>query len=534
MLKFAVPAAILAVSSGIPIPTDAQLEWYRDEVTAIGHFNMGTFQACGIGGVRVEGRGPLLDGITVPPAETFAPTNVNATQWIEALSSFGVKHAVLVVSHGCGFNTFPSDTSFPEFNFTWSYSVKNSPWMGGKGDIARLFVDACKKYGIKPGFYHGLENNAFLNVRNGKVQPNPQPGQAKLTQEQYVQVVTQNLRQLWTNYGQLAEVWFDGGMPTETVQPLLELLNELQPNTVSFQGPGRNVARWCGTESGHPQYPVWSTADSSGNPGQGSPDGKVFVPAEVDTCFQTTKSASKVDAPVGGCWFYDAQDVPKSVAELASIYADSVGNNANLLLDWTPRPDGTLRPDHIQRYTEFGQFLKCYETSKKTVGPFYGTSQVVDLTGIDAERVAISEDLMNGQLIRKFDLFLDGEKFSNGSSVGHKRIVMFPNVTSHKSFSINITESVSTPTVTLSFYHCMRFPSGSGCGIQEGYAYKVLSRNLIRNITNLSVSDCCKACRADSSCSVFVDSPQKVCSLLFATSGGEAEAGATSGTPLRE
>eukprot|EP01060_Flectonema_neradi_P003842 TRINITY_DN12502_c0_g1_i1.p1 TRINITY_DN12502_c0_g1~~TRINITY_DN12502_c0_g1_i1.p1 ORF type:complete len:537 (+),score=80.63 TRINITY_DN12502_c0_g1_i1:58-1668(+) len=536
MLKFALPAAVLALASGVPVPTGAQLEWYRDEVTAIGHFNMGTFQACGIGGIRMEGRGPLREnGVQLPPPETFAPTNVNVTQWTEALGSFGVKHAVLVVSHGCGFNTFPSDTSFPEFNFTWSYSVKNSPWMNGKGDIARLFVDACKKYGIKPGFYHGIVNNAFLNVVKGIVQPNPQPGQANITQEQYVQVVTQNLRQLWTNYGQLAEVWFDGGMAPETSEPLLKLLNELQPNTVAFQGPGKNVVRWCGTESGHPQYPLWSTANSSGTSGQGSPDAPEFVPAEVDTCFQTPKAGenTQVSAPYGGCWFYNERDVPKSVAELASIYADSVGNNANLLLDWSPQPDGTLRQDHIERYQEFGKFLSCYETAKKTVGPFT-SSQSVDLSDVNVERVAISEDLTNGQLVRSFDLYLDGQKFTTGSSVGHKRIVMFPNVTSYKSFSMNITGAVSTPKVSLSFYHCMRFPAGSGCGIQSGFAFIISPGNLIRNISSSSVDDCCKACRADSACSVFVDSPQKVCSLLSSQSGLVSSPGYTSGTPLRQ
>jgi hypothetical protein len=37
--------------------------------------------------------------------------------------------------------------------------------MGGNGDIAKLFIAACKKYGIRPGFYHGAMNNAFLNVQ---------------------------------------------------------------------------------------------------------------------------------------------------------------------------------------------------------------------------------------------------------------------------------------------------------------------------------------------------------------------------------
>ncbi len=217
-----------------PKPTAAQLRWMADEIGAIGHFNMGTFQACGIG---IDGS--VAEGISVPPASTFAPTDVQPEQWIKALVSAGVKRAVLVVSHGCGFNTFPSRTNFTLSDgrhFEYNYSVANSPWMDGKGDIARMFVDACRKHGIRPGFYHGSVNNAFLNVRGGKVaNPTGIPGQAVLTEDEMYKVLLTNLRQLWTDYGPLAEVWFDGGVPAGVATSLWALHQELQPDAVAFQ-----------------------------------------------------------------------------------------------------------------------------------------------------------------------------------------------------------------------------------------------------------------------------------------------------------
>ena len=78
-----------------------------DEIGAIGHFNMGTFEACGIG---VDGS--LAERISVPPASTFAPRDVEPEQWIKALASACVKRAVLVVSHGCGFNTVSKIMNF--------------------------------------------------------------------------------------------------------------------------------------------------------------------------------------------------------------------------------------------------------------------------------------------------------------------------------------------------------------------------------------------------------------------------------------
>lgn len=154
----------------------------------------------------MEGSGADREQIGLPTPSTFAPLTVDAEGWVKALASFGVTRAVLVVSHGCGFNTFPSRTAFPEFAFEYNYSVKHSPWKNGTGDIARDFVTACAKYGIRPGFYHGAMNNAFLNVRSGKVASSWIPGQAIITQDQYTKILLANLRQLWTDYGPLAEV----------------------------------------------------------------------------------------------------------------------------------------------------------------------------------------------------------------------------------------------------------------------------------------------------------------------------------------
>ena len=89
LLAFGAAAAQLAHDPPAPlaVPTSAQLRWAADEVSAIGHFNMGTFEACGIGDVRPgHGMDPLAPrGITLPPPETFAPTNVDVEGWLDAL-----------------------------------------------------------------------------------------------------------------------------------------------------------------------------------------------------------------------------------------------------------------------------------------------------------------------------------------------------------------------------------------------------------------------------------------------------------------
>lgn len=542
-----------APPTSVAQPTKSQLTWMQDEVAAIGHFNMGTFEACGIG---IEG-----NGIAVPPPSTFAPTNVDVEGWLQALKSFGAKHAVLVVSHGCGFNTFPSRTAFPEFDFVYNYTVASSPWKSGKGDIAAMFVAACQKYGIRPAFYHGAMNNAFLNVRSGVVGTSHVPGQAVVTQDQYTKILLANLRQLWTDYGELAEVWFDGGYPIGTETLITDLLKELQPNAVAFQGPGANIVRWVGTESGHAAYPCWSANSAKGVRGSGAFGGPVFDPAEADTCFQGSKGGKKDEknapsAPYGGCWFFNNNLVPKTLAELVDTYHLTVGSNALLLLDWSPNQTGGLRADHVRRYNEFGGYIaSCYQVAPvaalkvpvtiATAGD--GAVLLLPAAGSSVDRVVLMEDQTSGQRIQAFTLsFKQTASDASwteiaitpaGSSIGHKRIVLLPTpLVNAYAIAMNVTSGVlgnSKAAIThFEARNCSRTPIPTGCSALKDFAYKIVASITLKVAKNLDVTQCCLLCRSTTGCAVFVHTAAAGCTILSANQGGDAESGTTSGAPL--
>ena len=441
-MKWALLAACAAsvAATTYPLPSAAQVRWMRDEVTGMGSYNMGTYEACGIGAVTFEGNSNNAkpDYIYLPKGDVFNPTNLDVEQWIVALKTAGVKHAVLTLSHGCGYALYPTNTAFPSFNFTYAYNIRESPYKGGKGDIAREFVDSCRRHGIRPGFYNGVMNNAYLNVVRGvAIQKKAYEGQVIVTQDQYTQIILANLRQQWTDYGELAEVWFDGGYPKGAEAQIAALFKELQPTCVAFGGPAdqQNDARWVGTETAHPGYPIWSTAKSSGDAGRGEADGPVFVPAESDSCFQT-RSAGLVDrdvkysGPYGGCWFYNPQYVPKSVKELMSMYHDTVGANAYLMIDWSPRPQGDLPESHLARYIEWGDYrAACYtpvfEASPAQLGNFTGSNAVSFQVpaGVQVDRLSIGEDQEFGQRIRTYTISdATGAQLTNGTSVGNRRI----------------------------------------------------------------------------------------------------------------
>jgi alpha-L-fucosidase len=375
-------------------------------------------------------------------------------------------------------------------------------------------------------------NNAFLNVHSGKVADGRSCSFCPdITQEQYEQVLLANLRQLWTDYGELAEVWFDGGVPSDVSDPLASLLEELQPNAVAFQGPGSNGIRYCGTESGHVAYPFWSTAKSSKDKGAGSPDGAVFAPGESDTCFQ----GGRGNGPYGGCWFYNHGMVPKSLPELVGHYHDTVGRNAFSLLDWTPTQDGDIRADHLQRYEEYGDWLRgCYSVPVASVGPVVaGEAALLSLPeGSQFDRLVIQEDLSKGEFVRSYKVALDGTDLASGSSVGHKRIVLLNNTMSGQELSVSFSsESNSASLAHIAAFNCSSTPEPEGCSFQQAFRYKIVDDITLSTTQGSSPQACCEACRAESECAVFVLDTDKTCTLLSANQGGDAEDGVLSGSP---
>ncbi|KAJ9458703.1 Alpha-L-fucosidase 1 [Diplonema papillatum] len=463
-------ACLVAASAALPLPTADQLRWFEDEITGQGTFNMGTYDACGIGAVTLEGssRHAQAEYVSLPPGAAFNPVSLDVESWVKGLAAANMTHSLLTLSHGCGYVLFPVNTTLPPTGAAYNYTIRQSPYANGTADIARLYVDACRKYGVRPGFYFGIMNNAFLNVIGGVAQQQRSyAGQVIVTQAEYTAIFLANLRQAWTDYGELAEIWFDGGFPEGTGPQISALLQELQPGAVVFQGPGGNAVRWCGTESGMLTAPVWCNAASSGTSGSGSIDGTGFFPAEADTCFQTGSAGEEVAAPYAGCWFYNPDMVPKSLKQLVASYHATVGINAVLNLGWTPNQDGVLPAAHAQRYQEFGDFVRgCYVgnvtlevISSPVALPSMSFSVSANKTAT-VDRVVLQEDLTRGQRVTNFSLSVDGAAVVSAQSMGHKHIALLAapmQLTPASNITLTVHQSLDIPYIrSLVFHMCER------------------------------------------------------------------------------
>ncbi len=293
------------------------------ETTAFLHFTVNTFTG------KEWGDGTESE-------EIFNPSNFDADQIIGTLKSAGFKMAIITAKHHDGFCLWPS-------KFT-EHSVKNSPWKNGNGDVVKEIADACKRHGIKFGFYLSPWDRHEASYGS--------PG--------YNTFYKNQLTELLTNYGPVYELWFDGakGENAKGMQYDFDgywsLVRKLQPTAVMFSDAGPDV-RWVGNERGNAGETCWSTIDLEGlAPGKADPAylntgdkaGTSWVPAETDVSIRPG-------------WFYHPEEdsLVKDGKALANLYYQSVGRNSLLLLNVPPNQSGLISAADSNNLMDFKKIL---------------------------------------------------------------------------------------------------------------------------------------------------------------------------------
>jgi len=402
-----------SINEIVVLPTIQQQQWANAEIGVLIHFDMPVFKP------KYNWR---RDMGKHPDASVFNPTELNTDQWIEAAKAAGAKYAVLVAKHCSGFSLWPTKAH--------DYNISKSPYKNGKGDIVKEFIASCKKYGIKPGIYASTTANGYLMVDNpGKVISGDEE-----EQKRYNKIVEKQITELWTNYGSLFEIWFDGGvLPVEQGGfDILSMVQKYQPNAIAFQGPFgyANNIRWVGNEEGLAPYPCWARADSTTSASgviqikglNGNPNGLYWCPGEADFPLRKNNTFQ-------GGWFWHEGEDDKlfSLDELMEKYTKSVGRNTNMLLGIVIDNRGLVPDADVKRLKEFG--IEVKKTFSNMLAKTSGNGNLYELTLTSQQRISyvvIQEDISKGEQIREYKLFgrSNGkwEVIAKGQSVGHKRI----------------------------------------------------------------------------------------------------------------
>jgi alpha-L-fucosidase len=437
--------------NAMPLPTRQQLAWHEMEFYLFMHFGPNTFTD------KEWGHGD-------EPEDIFNPTALDCRQWARIAKSAGAKGIIITAKHHDGFCLWPSKYS--------THTVRESKWKNGKGDVLKELSQACKEYGLKFGVYISPWD------RN-----HPKYGTAE-----YNDVFVNMMKEIFTNYGPVWELWWDGANgegPNGKRQVydwdrFKKTVKAISPNTVVFSDVGPHI-RWVGNENGIAGKTNWNYLDTAGfTAGAGAPStdtlntgnalGKAWIPAECDVSIRPG-------------WFYHANedDKVKSGEQLFDLYLKSVGRGANLLLNVPPDRRGLIHEKDSAALMHFkklkdesfeNNLLKnaktfwevsenallnnslSYRSFDKTEGVYsinrqQFTVQLPEPTKMNC--IVLREAIHLGQTIQAFRIILFNDKEQvgeiTGTTVGRKRILTFPAKTI-TSFKVYLTDRLGNDNVS--------------------------------------------------------------------------------------
>ena len=423
-------------------PTLAQYEWQEQELAMFVQLDPATIQ-----------QREYDDGST--PLNQIRFERLNVDEWCRAAKSFGAREIVFMLAHSGGFCMWPSQTT--------DYHIGNTAYRGGKGDVVKEFAEACRRNGLNAGFYFWLphptsaaEDTSTISYRKLDKVHNWEESN-RLLRRRFDEIMDRLGSDLVT------EIWIDQPIKAAIGQRIAERAPRAVIAAVGSRDPLPTV-RWPGNEKGRVAYPCWSTLDRARIAATEAPN-----QAEADR-----RQIQGVENPDGDYWAPHEADVPlhehfwhmrpdalnhrRSVEALMTCYEESVGRNSFLILNCAPQADGSVHPDDLKRYQEFGD-----EIRRRFGNPVGKTGQVAggeitlnlgkpSLVGY----VDLWEDYRYGHRIRAFVIEgFDGKswvKLFEGTAVGRRMLARCEPVTVSQ-VRVRITQSVGTPLIRLLQVH---------------------------------------------------------------------------------
>lgn len=372
----------------------------------------------------------------------FNPTELDCEQWVKAVKSAGMKGLILTAKHHDGFCLW--QTKYTE------HSMKNSPYKNGKGDIVKECAEACKKYGIKFGFYLSPWD------RNSKYYGT----------DEYNDYYVNQLTELLTNYGEIFHVWFDnacgegpnGKKQVYDFDRYIKTIRKYQPNATFFNDKGG--MRWCGNEAGSAAHAQWcvvpyelcsiSEHKTEVEPlMEGSLDdirnSEAILGSIANIMYSKalTFCPAETDMSIRPGWFYHEDEEPHSLDRLFDTYIRTVGGNTTFNLNIPPMKNGKFNEKDVKRLKELGDKINAelgvnlaenakITESKKTNS--YQTEFIIELPEKKTIKyIDIAETIANGQKVEAFKIYAKDENTlwqfkSSETTIGSRKIVFLENI----------------------------------------------------------------------------------------------------------
>ncbi len=251
-------------------------------------------------------------------ADTWKPEPRPARDWARLAKKAGMKYMVMTTKHHEGFCLW--DTKQTDY-----CAAKRGP---GR-DLVREYVEACREFGLKIGFYYSLMDwhhpDGARCARDEKAR------------RRFLDFTQGCVGELMSNYGKIDVLWYDVSWPLPTPEAwesrkMTRMVRRLQPHIIV---------------NNRAQLPE-----------------DFDTPEEYVELFELPEEGRSWEACMtfNGSWGY--QPAPpedwRSVREVLKLLANFTAGGGNLLLNIGPKADGSVPELATERLTAIGKWLKKY------------------------------------------------------------------------------------------------------------------------------------------------------------------------------
>ncbi len=249
-----------------------------------------------------------------PLADTWKPKERPAREWAALAKQAGMKYMVMTTKHHEGFCLW--DTQMTDYN-----AVKRGP---GR-DLVREYVEACREFGLKIGFYYSLMDWHHPDGAQCAVD--------EAARRRFLDYTQGLVRELMTNYGKIDILWYDVSWPLKSPElwesvKMTSMARELQPHIIV------NNRDQLDEDFGTPEEHV--TAEKEGR--------------NWEACMT-----------FNGAWGYmpSAPDSDwHSTRTVLGMLSTATAGQGNLLLNIGPAPDGSVPQQAYDRLLPVGKWLE--------------------------------------------------------------------------------------------------------------------------------------------------------------------------------
>ena len=335
------PGSFKLSLKGKPLTKEKRMEWWHEARFGMFiHWGVYSVPAGTYQGKQIRGIGEwIMNRAKIPVADykeyakQFNPVKYDPDTWVALAKEAGMKYIVITSKHHDGFALFDSKVT------DWDI-VDATPY--GK-DLLKPLAQACKKHGIKLGFYYSQAQDWCHpgGAASGGHWDSAQDGDM----DEYIRnIAVPQVKEILTNYGEIAILWWDTptNMNKERADMLLPLVGH-QPGIITNN-------RLVGGQSGD-----FSTPEQR-------------IPATgLDYDWETCMT-------MNGTWGYKSYDHNwKSTETLIRNLVDIASKGGNYLLNVGPTSEGLIPEPSVIRLKEIGNWMKVngesiYGTTANPIG----------------------------------------------------------------------------------------------------------------------------------------------------------------------